>query len=64
MVNRNSPDFSKQYEWDGLWSEGNEWDGLWSKENVTNEVDSVAREELRLSDYVMMCCKPIIKQRP
>ena len=27
--------------------------------NVTNKVDNVTREELRLSDYVMMWCKPI-----
>ena len=27
--------------------------------NVINEVDNVTREELRLSDYVMVCCKPI-----
>ena len=28
MVNLNAMDFSKWYEWDGLWSEGNEWDRL------------------------------------
>ena len=33
MVNLNVMDFSKWYEWDGLWSEGNEWDGLWSEGN-------------------------------
>ena len=27
-----------------------------------NEVDNVTREELRLSDYVTMCFKPIIEQ--
>ena len=26
---------------------------------MINEVDNVTREELRLSDYVMVCCKPI-----
>ena len=31
---------------------------------MINEVDSVTREELRLSDYVMMCCKPIIEHYP
>ena len=29
-VNLNVMDFSKWYQWDGLWSEENEWDGLWS----------------------------------
>ena len=36
MVNLNMMDFSKWYEWDVLWSEGNEWDGLWSEENEWN----------------------------
>ena len=31
--------------------------------NVINEVDNVTREELRLSDYVMMCCKPITEHQ-
>ena len=30
--------------------------------NVINEVDNVTRKELRLSDYVMMCCKPVTEQ--
>ena len=30
--------------------------------NVINEVDNVTREELRLSDYVIMWCKPITEQ--
>ena len=29
---------------------------------MINEVDNVTREELRLSDYVMMGCKPITEQ--
>ena len=33
MVNLKVMDFSKWYEWDGLWSEGNKWDGLWSDGN-------------------------------
>ena len=33
MVNLNAMDFSKWYEWDGLWFEGNEWDGQWSETN-------------------------------
>ena len=33
MVNLNAMDFSKWYEWDGLWSAGNEWDRLWSERN-------------------------------
>ena len=33
MINLNMMDFSKWYEWDGLWSEGNGWDGLWSEES-------------------------------
>ena len=32
MVNLNVMDFSKQNEWDGIWSEGNEY-GLWSEGN-------------------------------
>ena len=30
---------------------------------MINEVDNVTREELRLSDNVMMCCKPITEQK-
>ena len=31
-------------------------------DGVINETDSVTREELMLSDYVMICCKPIRTQ--
>ena len=44
------------YEWNG-------WDGVWSERNMINESGNVTREELRLSDYVMMCCKPITECR-
>ena len=33
MVNLNAIDFSKWFEWDRLWSEGNEWNRLGSKRN-------------------------------
>ena len=40
------------------------WTMVWKKLswNVINEVDNVAREELRSSYYGMMCCKPITEQ--
>ena len=31
-------------------------------DGVINEIDSVTREVLMLSDYVMICCKPIRTQ--
>ena len=37
MVNLNAMDFSKQYEWDGQWTEGNEWDGLLSEEKMKSD---------------------------
>ena len=71
MVNLNVMDFSKWYEWDGLWSEGNEWDGLRSEGNewgglhwnVINEIVNVTREELKSSGCVIICYKPIIEHR-
>ena len=42
-----------------LWRKWVRWTMVWKKFkwNVINEVDIVTREELRSSDYVVMCCE-------
>ena len=69
MVNLNAMDFGKGNKWDGLWSERNQWDRLWSegyerdeRSNMIIEFNNVTRAEVRLSDYVMMWCKPVTEQ--
>ena len=45
--------------WTMVWRKWVRWTMVWKKFkwNVINEVDTVTREELRSSDYVVMCCE-------
>ena len=47
--------------WTIVWRKRMKWTMILMKLrwNGINKVDNVTKEELRLSDYDMMCCKPI-----